>query len=338
MTSIFLPPNPNQGLSYKEKKLKEIWLAGGCFWGVQAYFTRIYGVAEVTAGYANGATAKPTYEEVCSGRTGHAEAVQVRYDPQRVTLTSLLRHFFQIIDPTALNRHGNDRGTQYRSGIYYRDKADLPTIHSLLGEVQSHYQQLLVTEVLPLTNFFPAEEYHQDYLEKNPGGYCHVDFSSLVANEPETIPPTDYRKPDPAPLKKTLTPLQYRVTQLDTTEPPFANPYWNHDEPGIYVDVTTGEPLFSSKDKFASSYGWPSFTRPINPESITYRTDRRFGMERVETRSRIGDAHLGHVFDDGPVDQGGRRFCINSAALRFIPLEQMEAAGYGAYIPSVKKE
>ncbi|HBR33997.1 MAG TPA: peptide-methionine (R)-S-oxide reductase [Firmicutes bacterium] len=338
MNSNTLPSNPNQGINYEGKRLKEIWLAGGCFWGVQAYFARIYGVAEVTAGYANGTTADPSYEEVCTGRTGHVEAVQLRYDPERVTLTSLLRHFFQIIDPTTLNRQGNDRGTQYRSGIYYRDEADLPAIHSTLAEVQSNYQQLLVTEVLPLANFSAAEEFHQDYLEKNPAGYCHVDFTSLAKNQPEAAQPTEYRKPDPTTLKKTLTPLQYRVTQLDDTEPPFANPYWNQDEPGIYVDVATGEPLFSSKNKFASGCGWPSFTRPINPESITYQTDRRFGMERVETRSRIGDSHLGHVFDDGPVDQGGRRFCINSAALRFIPLEQMAAAGYGAYIPLVKNE
>ena len=168
-----LPPNPNQGVNYEGKNLKEIWLAGGCFWGVEAYFRRVYGVAGTTVGYANGKTENPTYEEVCFGNTGYAETVHVRYDPQTVSLATLLRHFFRIIDPTTLNRQGNDRGTQYRSGIYYRDKEDLPVISSILEETQQQHNRPVVTEVLPLANFYPAEEYHQDYLEKNPEGYCH---------------------------------------------------------------------------------------------------------------------------------------------------------------------
>ena len=340
-----LPPNPNRSVDYKGKKLKEIWLAGGCFWGVQAFFSRVYGVAEATAGYANGQTENPTYEEVCSGRTGHAETVHLRYDPDLVTLTSLLHHFFRIIDPTTLNRQGNDRGVQYRSGIYYRDAEDLPVIQAVIAAVQPEYRQPIVTEVLPLANFYPAEEYHQDYLDKNPGGYCHVDFSTLTAahsgiNNANTNDQTNleslYQKPDPKTLRQKLTPLQYAVTQHDETEPPFQNQYWDHKEPGIYVDVVTGEPLFSSKDKYDAGCGWPSFTKPINPASITYHRDHRFGLERIETRSRIGDSHLGHVFDDGPVEEGGRRFCINSAALRFIPLDRMEEEGYGAFIPFVK--
>ena len=178
-----LPPNPNQGVNYEGKKLKEIWLAGGCFWGVQAYFARVYGVAETTAGYANGRTETPTYEEVCSGRTGHAEAVHLRYDPERVTLASLLRHFFRIIDPTTRNRQGNDRGSQYRSGIYYRDEEDLPVIRAVMAEVQAQCKDPIVTEVQPLANFFPAEAYHQNYLEKNLGGYCHVDFRLLTEED-----------------------------------------------------------------------------------------------------------------------------------------------------------
>ncbi|NLY91143.1 MAG: peptide-methionine (S)-S-oxide reductase MsrA [Firmicutes bacterium] len=253
-----LPPNPNQGINYEGKRLKEIWLAGGCFWGVQAYFARVYGVAAVTAGYANGATESPTYEEVCSGRTGHAEAVHLRYDPERVTLASLLRHFFRIIDPTARNRQGNDRGIQYRSGIYYRDEDDLPVIRAVMAEGQAQFKDPIVTEVQPLINFCPAEAYHQNYLEKNPGGYCHVDFSLLTKAEPapanaitdgpkpgeadftaiqksKSENPAGYRKPDPETLRQKLTPLQYDVTQLEETEPPFANAYWDHNEPGIYA-------------------------------------------------------------------------------------------------------
>jgi peptide methionine sulfoxide reductase msrA/msrB len=300
---------------------------------VEAYFSRIRGVVATTAGYANGKTENPTYEEVCSGKTGHAETVHVVYNPEVVSLDQLLRHFFRIIDPTARNRQGNDIGLQYRSGIYYRDPEELPVIGAVLAEVQKEYQKPVVTEVLPLANFYPAEEYHQKYLEKNPGGYCHVDLS-LAASEPS--PPATYRKPSPEEIKKKLTPLQYDVTQLNQTEPPFANAYWDNHEPGLYVDVVTGEPLFSSKDKFDSGTGWPSFTRPIDPGAVAYRKDFKAGIERVEVRSKIGDSHLGHVFDDGPVEKGGRRFCINSAALRFIPLAEMEKEGYGAYIPLVE--
>ncbi len=328
-----LPVNPGKTTGEQSGARKEIWLAGGCFWGVEAYFSRVRGVLATTVGYANGKTENPTYEEVCSGKTGHAETVHVVYNPQVVSLDQLLRHFFRIIDPTARNRQGNDVGPQYRSGIYYRDPEDLPAIRSVVAEVQKEYHKLVVTEVLPLTNFYPAEEYHQKYLEKNPGGYCHVDLS-LAARE--LSPPAAYRKPSPGEIKKKLTPLQYDVTQRNQTEPPFANPYWDNHEPGLYVDVVTGEPLFSSKDKFDSGTGWPSFTRPIDPGAVTYRKDFKAGMERVEVRSKIGDSHLGHVFDDGPVEKGGRRFCINSAALRFIPLAEMEKEGYGAYIPLVK--
>ncbi|HYH03774.1 MAG TPA: peptide-methionine (S)-S-oxide reductase MsrA [Bacillota bacterium] len=333
-----LPENPNRGIDYKDnKKLKEIWLAGGCFWGVAAYFAQIYGVAGTIAGYANGTTENPTYEAVCYQNTGHAETVAVSYDPERVSLETLLHHFFKIIDPTTLNRQGNDRGTQYRSGIYYRDEADLTVIRSVIAQVQQQYPKPIVTEILGLAHFYPAEEYHQNYLEKNPGGYCHIDFSTLPETQPFHVDPVQYPKPDTKTLKAKLNDLQYSVTQLDHTEPPFNNPYWDNHAPGIYVDVATGEPLFTSKDKFDSGCGWPSFTQPIDPGVITYHSDRRFGMERTETRSRAGDSHLGHVFEDGPPEQGGLRFCINSAALRFIPLAEMEKEGYGQFIPWVNQ-
>ncbi|HOL15011.1 MAG TPA: peptide-methionine (R)-S-oxide reductase MsrB [Bacillota bacterium] len=312
---------------------RDIWLAGGCFWGVEAYFARLEGVRRTSVGYANGRTVHPSYEEIAS--TGHAETVQVTYDPDRISLQELLKHFFKIIDPTSKNRQGNDVGTQYRTGIYSNDPGDLETARAVLAGEQKKYQKPVVTEVLPLENYYLAEEYHQDYLEKNPGGYCHVDLSAL----PERKKPAAtraYRKPPPEELKKSLSRRQFQVTQLNATEPPFENEYWDHHERGIYVDVVTGEPLFLSTDKFDAGCGWPSFTRPVDRSAIVEKEDRSYGMIRTEVRSRAGDSHLGHVFPDGPRDKGGLRYCINSAALRFIPLEEMEKEGYGDMIPLIK--
>ncbi len=327
-----LPPDPNTGIDYTGTELREIYLAGGCFWGVDAYLSRIRGVADVVVGYANGRTHRPTYEDVLYRNTGHAETARVRYDPQRLPLGSLLEHFFDIIDPTAGNRQGNDVGTQYRTGIYYTDPRDLPVIEEVVERVRTDIGEPVVTEVKPLENFHPAEEYHQKYLEKNPGGYCHVDLSTLQ-REPELRPgpvdPSRYTKPDDGTLRSALTRLQYAVTQEGATEPPHGNEFFDHDEAGLYVDVVTGEPLFSSQDKYSCSCGWPSFLRPIDPDVVTYHDDRSHGMHRTEVRSRVGDSHLGHVFEDGPVEKGGLRYCINSAALRFIPLDRMAEEGYG---------
>ena len=331
-----LPPNPNGGMSYEGRALRDIWLAGGCFWGVEAYMCRIAGVAETSVGYANGSTKNPTYEEVCTGGTGHAETVQVRFDQERVSLQAILRQFFTIIDPTVTNRQGNDRGTQYRTGIYYADQADRAAIDEAVAEEQRKHNKPIVTEVLPLKAYYVAEEYHQDYLEKNPGGYCHVDFSSLEAATP---PPQDtrYAKPDDATLRQRLTPEQYAVTQQSATEPPFQNEYWDHSAPGLYVDIVTGQPLFSSSDKFDSGCGWPSFTKPVAADAVVDLEDKSLGRKRVEVRS-LGDSHLGHVFEDGPTALGGLRYCINSASLRFIPLSAMEQEGYGEYIKLIRGE
>lgn len=327
------PPNPNVGVDYSHAQLKEIWLAGGCFWGVEAYFARVYGVADAASGYANGNKDHPTYEEVCYG-SGHAETVRVRYDPARVSLEKLLTLFFRIIDPTSLNRQGNDHGRQYRTGIYFQDPADRAIAAAVIASEQKKLSAPIVTELLPLQRFDLAEDYHQDYLEKNPGGYCHTDFSSLTnTTEPPQVKvdATRYHKPDDATLRRTLTPEQYAVTQTADTERAFGNEYWDNHVPGLYVDVATGEPLFSSTDKYDSGCGWPSFTRPIVPEVVHFKVDTGFGMVRTEVRSRVGNSHLGHVFDDGPRDRGGKRYCINSAAIRFIPVEKLAAEGYGEY-------
>lgn len=322
---------------YTSGEFKEIWLAGGCFWGVEAYMARIPGVVDVLSGYANGKTANPSYEDVVYRNTGHAETVRVIYDPEKVDLSVLLQYFFKVIDPTSRNRQGDDIGSQYRSGVYYVDQADLTVIKAEIAKVQKAYKKPIVTEVLPLTGFYRAEEYHQDYLKKNPDGYCHVDFSKLDETVQVTVDPSLYTKPDDATLRKTLTQAQYEVTQLNNTEHAFSNEYWDTYEPGLYVDVVTGEPLFSSRDKYDSACGWPSFTQPIDPAVLIYKQDTSFGLTRIEVRSRVGDSHLGHVFNDGPAKKGGLRYCINSASLRFIPLEKMTEEGYSKFLILVDK-
>ena len=333
MSNQQLPENPNIGVAYEQDKLHDIWLAGGCFWGVQAYFDRIYGVAETTVGYANGKTANPSYQELKN--TGHVETVNVRYDPSKVKLGTLLDYYFRIIDPTSVNRQGGDSGTQYRTGIYYAVDGDLPIISSAIAEEQKKYKAPIVTEVGKLEHYYLAEEYHQQYLEQNPGGYCHVDFSKLK-NTQHNVKPVSYQKPGEKEIKKQLTPTQYKVTQENATEPQFQNPYWDQFALGIYVDIVTGEPLFLSTDKFRSNCGWPSFSRPIKTDLIIEKNDDSHHRHRTEVRSRVGDSHLGHVFEDGLKEEGGLRYCINSASLRFVPLDKMEAEGYAEYIPSIK--
>jgi peptide methionine sulfoxide reductase msrA/msrB len=327
------PDNPNLGLEFDVKNLKEIYLAGGCFWGVEAYLSRVYGVYDVTSGYANGDTVNPSYEDVIYNGTNHAETVHVLYDPDRVSLRVILDYYFRVIDPTSVNKQGNDVGTQYRTGIYYTDVEDVSVINKKMQEVKEQFNGVNVVEVEVLDGYYLAEEYHQDYLEKNPDGYCHIDISAALSEV--VIDPTIYPKPSDEELQERLTYEQYQVTQEDATEYAFSNEYWDLFEPGIYVDIVTGEPLFSSNDKYDSECGWPSFTKPIAKEVVTYKDDTKFNMIRTEVRSRAGDSHLGHVFEDGPVEYGGLRYCINSASIQFIPLEEMEAEGYAYLISSI---
>ena len=310
---------------------KKIYLAGGCFWGTDHLFSLVDGVVKTAAGYANSKVAYPSYEEVCTGRTGAAETVEVVYDDTKVGLTDLLSIYFRSIDPTTLNRQGNDIGTQYRTGIYYTDPADLPVIEAFVAAVQRRHTEPLAVEVGPLVNFYPAELYHQEYLYKNPQGYCHVDPALF-----EEVRNRKARNLDKAELRERLTPLQWEVTQNGATERPFINEYDHEFRKGIYVDITDGTPLFVSSRKYNSGCGWPAFSRPIDPSLITEHTDTSFGRVRTEVRSTSSGAHLGHVFPDGPQDDGGMRYCINSASLRFVPAEDMEAEGYGGYLDLVE--
>ena len=306
--------------------MNTIYLAGGCFWGVEGYFKRIEGVKGTTCGYANGRTENPSYEDVCRHDTGHAETVKVDFDDEVVSLEDLLIYYFRIIDPVSVNKQGNDVGTQYRTGIYYTDESQLPVIKAAIEREQRKYNEKIAVEVLPIENFYSAEEYHQDYLDKNPNGYCHINLD--FAYEP-IVRSEKYKRKTDDELKESLTPLQYDVTVNAATERPFDNEFNSNFERGIYVDITSGEPLFFSTDKFESGCGWPSFSKPIQKDLVKYSEDLSLGRRRIEVRSNVADAHLGHVFDDGPSELGGLRYCINSAALRFIPIDKMDEEGYG---------
>ena len=349
--------------------------AGGCFWCVEEAFEKVPGVAAAVSGYSGGDEIDPKYEQVSGGLTGHTEAVQVYFDPKVITYEGLLQALWRTANPTDAEGQYVDRGKQYRPAIFYRNEAQKQAAETSVKalEASGRYDAPVVIEIVPFKDFYEAEEYHQEYYKKHPVRYKFYTFNSgryqfiekvwgedkevdysryrpensdgsgtadLGGSDRQPIQvvgfdPDNFEKPDDKVLKARLTEEQYYVTQKNGTEPPFRNEYHDEKRPGIYVDVVSGEPLFSSRDKFDSGTGWPSFTKPINPDWVVEKEDRTFFGVRTEIRSRYADSHLGHVFNDGPAPTG-LRYCMNSAALKFIPVEEMEEQGYGALISEVE--
>ncbi|WP_434343782.1 peptide-methionine (R)-S-oxide reductase MsrB [Mycoplasma sp. 06067-C1-B144P-99-0482-3] len=302
---------------------KVIYLAGGCFWGVEAYFSKLKGVINAENGYANGISEKTKYYSL--SKTLHAETVKVTYDSNQISLEELLVHYFRIINPVSLNKQGNDVGPQYRTGVYYTDINDKKVIELVFLEYKKQYDEFYV-ELEELKNYMTAEDYHQDYLDKNPTGYCHVNLNvdfNLTDKEQELI--KLIRK------ELSLDELSLNVLKYSATEKPHTSEFNDEHRKGIYVEKITGEVLFASNTKFNAGCGWPSFAAPINNKAVEYKADYSHNMHRVEVRSKTGNNHLGHVFNDGPKEMGGLRYCINGAAIEFVPYEEMEKKGYSEY-------
>lgn len=313
----------------KKDGVDVIYFAGGCFWGIEKLMQSIPGVVNATSGYANGQVGGvPTYKSVTTGITGYRETVRVEYKIDKVSLDALVFAYFHVIDPTIENAQGNDYGSQYQTGVYYADEAAKSTVERIAAIIKERYRDFVV-EIEPLERFYDAEEYHQNYLDKNPGGYCHISKGEISSISQMIVDPGKYRRPSDEKLKTMLTEEQYKVTRQAGTEPAFNNEFWDNHERGLYVDVVTGEPLFSSSDKFESFTGWPSFSKGIDENTFFLLSDDSFGMVRTEVLSRAGNTHLGHLFYNDTISPSGTRFCMNSAALRFVPYEKMEAEGYG---------